>query len=476
LLQRTSIAGAKPELAMSGVSQPTGEGAKGASVRARVRDRQAEILDGGVLSGAGNIPAVIITSFIMRGAVPAPWLYLWIAVTAAMVAGLCIAVHGLRLWRADRKRSQDSLQRRLAAHSFFATALGAVWGGACLAFAPHLAQDQMMFLTLIILGCNAACVSALGPYLPAFFGYCVASFVPLVYVDFARPEPEARELTLLIVLYMFVTAFNARSHNRHVLAAFRLRAENEALAENIVRADAATAAEKRSKWDTLAHLSHELRTPMTAIIGFSELMRDQLFGPLGERYLGYSGHIHDSGRHALGLIDAILEVSRAEAGQLSLTETEILPSVLVDECLGMMEIAANIKHVTLDSSFGQPMPRVAVDQAKLRQALLNLLSNAIKYTPDGGQVSVATQMVDGGLDIEVADTGVGIAPDDLERCLEPFVRLSNPHTAGVEGAGLGLPLAKHLMEAHGGSLRIASELGRGTVVTIHVPSERCLAA
>jgi signal transduction histidine kinase len=458
------------------VSNAAGNDGASAFIAARMWSRQVEILDGGVLSGAANVPAAIIAAFIMRSAVPAPWLYLWVGIVVATIGGLVGAMRGLLPWRTNSGRPEADLQRQLAIHICFATALGAIWGAVCLTLGPRLAQDQMMFLTVIILGCNAGCVTPLGPCLPAFFGYCIASLVPLSLINFLRPEPEAGYLTLLIVLFAAALVISARSLNRHVLAAFRLRAENEILAENVVRANAATVTEARKKWDTLAHLSHELRTPMTAVIGFSELMREQLFGPLGERYLGYSGHIHESGRRALDLIDAILEVSRAEAGQLLLTETEIAPSALVGECLHMVEIAATVKHLTLASHFGQPMPLVAGDQPKLRQALLNLLTNAIKYTPDGGQVSVATEMVDGGLDIAVADTGVGIAAGDLERCLEPFVRLGNPHTAGVEGVGLGLPLAKHLVEVHGGSLRIASELGRGTIVTIHVPPERCLAA
>ncbi|MEI9982706.1 MAG: HAMP domain-containing sensor histidine kinase [Aliidongia sp.] len=215
---------------------------------------------------------------------------------------------------------------------------------------------------------------------------------------------------------------------------------------------------------------------MNAIIGFSALMREQLFGPLGERYLGYCGHIGDSGLHAVELIDAILDVSQAESGHISLIESEMPPSALVEECLRMVEIAAAAKRVTLDSRSGQSMPHVAGDRAKLRQALLNLLTNAIKYTPDGGRVTVDTLMAEDGLDIVVTDTGVGIAAGDLERCLEPFVRLRNPLTAGVDGVGLGLPLAKHMVELHGGRLQIASELGAGTVVTMHVPVERCLAA
>ena len=121
-------------------------------------------------------------------------------------------------------------------------------------------------------------------------------------------------------------------------------------------------------------------------------------------------------------------------------------------------------------------PRLVADRQKLRQVLLNLLTNAIKYTPEGGSVSVTAASVADGFDIKVADTGIGIAADDLQRCLQPFVRLSDPLTAGVEGAGLGLTIARRLTEAHGGALRLASVPGQGTTATIHLPRQRCRAA
>lgn len=451
-------------------------GEPSAAIRARVRARQVEILDGDFLSGAANIPAAAITGFVFRNSVPAAWIYLWVAVMAAVIAALLVAIRGPHPWRADPRWPKGRLPTRLAVHVFLTTAVGAVWGGGCLIFGPSLPPGQMMFLMVIVLGCNAACVSALGPYLPAFFGYAVASLFPLAYAYLLRPDPGARNLALLVILFMATISLNVRAFNRHVLAAFRLRAENEGLAENLARANAAAASATRSKWNTLAHIGRELRTPMNAILGFSEMMREQRFGPLDERYLAYSDNIHDSGRHTLDLIDAIGEVSRAEAGRLLLNETDVMPLVLVAECMRLMEPAAAKKDIALESRFERSMPSILVDRQKLRQALLNLLSNAINYTPEGGRILVVARRVNDGFDIVVADNGVGIAAEDLERCLEPFIRLANPLTAEIEGAGLGLPLARHLVELHGGRLELKSEPGRGTEATIHLPSERWLTA
>ena len=271
-------------------------------------------------------------------------------------------------------------------------------------------------------------------------------------------------------LYVAVVGSNARDYNRQVLSAFRLRAENEALAENVARANVATAEAKRSKWNTLAHLSHELRTPMNAIMGFSQMMRDQIFGALAERYRDYSAHIHDSGHDMLDLIDTILDVSRAEAGQLTIEDGEIAPIDLIEECLQKVEQAASAKRLTLERHFVPSSPDLMADRTKLRQALLNLLNNAIAYTREGGRVAVRLFCDADGLEIAVSDTGVGIGPEDIEKCQEPFVRGSNPLIAGTEGAGLGLPLARRLVEAHGGTFKLASELGHGTTATIHLPA------
>jgi signal transduction histidine kinase len=174
------------------------------------------------------------------------------------------------------------------------------------------------------------------------------------------------------------------------------------------------------------------------------------------------------------LIDTIIDVSRAETGQLTIDDSAIVPVELIEECLQKVEQAAAAKRLTLERHFAQSAPRLMVDQAKLRQALLNLLHNAISYTREGGRIAIALSCLNDGLEIAVSDTGVGIAPDDIEKCQEPFVRVGNPLIAGAEGAGLGLPLARRLIEAHGGSFKLASKLGRGTTATIHLPAERCV--
>ena len=438
----------------------------------RVRTLQFEAVNGASMSAVANLPAIIVFAVLIRHSAPTVELALWIGASATVLAGLVAYSNGTLpiRWLVQN----DGPANRLAISAIFALAIGALWGAAAVAFGPVLSENEMMVFTVMVLACNAACISGIGPYLPAFFAYCIASTAPLGIALLMRREVEAHYMALLLPLYVAVVGSNARDYNRQVLSAFRLRAENEALAENVARANVATAEAKRSKWNTLAHLSHELRTPMNAIMGFSQMMHDQIFGALAERYRDYSGHIHDSGHHMLDLIDTILDVSRAETGQLTIEDGEIAPVDLIEECLQKVEHAAAAKRLTLERHFAPSLPDLMADRTKLRQALLNLLNNAIAYTREGGRVAVRLFCDADGIEIAVSDTGVGIGPEDIEKCQEPFVRVGNPLIAGTEGAGLGLPLARRLIEAHGGTFKLTSELGRGTTATIHLPAARCV--
>jgi two-component system, cell cycle sensor histidine kinase PleC len=440
-------------------------------VAMRMRTLQSEALEQAVLSAVANLPAMALFAFIIRNSASELALCLWIATAAGILSALVALVRDLLPGITPFASRRPS--HRLAIQAVFAALIGALWGVAALAFAPGLNESGMMFFTVIVLGCNAACISGIGPYLPAFFGYCAASSLPLVCALYLRHEAVARDMVLLVFLYLAVVGGNARAYNRQVLSAFRLRAENEVLAENVTRANVATAEAHRSKWNTLAHLSHELRTPMNAIMGFSQMMRDQIFGPLAERYRDYSHHIHDSGHHLLNLIDTILDVSRAEAGHLTIDGSVFAPADLMEECLQVVSASAAAKHLVLERQFAPSATHIVADRTKLRRALLNLLTNAIDYTREGGCVAVCLSNRDGGIEIAVIDTGIGIAPEDIERCLEPFERLANPLIATAEGAGLGLPLARRLTEAHGGDFRLESEPGRGTIATIFLPAARC---
>jgi two-component system cell cycle sensor histidine kinase PleC len=248
----------------------------------------------------------------------------------------------------------------------------------------------------------------------------------------------------------------------------RLARENAAHRE---RAEASNAA----KSQFLANVSHELRTPLNAILGFSEILKTKLFGPLGApQYESYVGDIHESGVLLLNLINDLLDLSKVEAGKFVLQEDVCDVLDIAEAAVRVMAERAMKAGVTLEQAFAA-LPPIRADERKIKQIMLNLLSNAVKFTPQGGTVRFSAG-VDGagGVTFTVADTGIGIAPHQLERVLEPFGQVENIMTRTHAGTGLGLPLCKALAELHGGTLALESEVGGGTTVTIVLPKDRSL--
>ena len=229
----------------------------------------------------------------------------------------------------------------------------------------------------------------------------------------------------------------------------------------------------RAKTTFLATMSHELRTPLNAIIGFSEIMRDELLGPLGKvQYKTYAEDICQSGGHLLSLINDLLDLSKAGAGKIDLAEEEIEPRNLIESCLRLVETRARRNNVQIYNLVGSPLPKIYADRRRLKQILLNLLANAVKFTPAHGSITVRTRQDMQGFHIEVADTGVGIAAEDIPKVMLPFGQVDSVISRRAEGVGLGLPLSKVLAELHGGRLAIESQLGKGTMVALVLPPAR----
>ncbi|HEX9809865.1 MAG TPA: PAS-domain containing protein, partial [Alphaproteobacteria bacterium] len=232
----------------------------------------------------------------------------------------------------------------------------------------------------------------------------------------------------------------------------------------------------RTKTEFLATMSHELRTPLNAVIGFSELMQTETFGPLGnERYHGYVASINDSGHHLLSLIDDILDLSKIEVGKITLREEVFAFVPLVESCLLLMRETASAAGINLKSFIAAGLPHFSGDQRRIKQILINLLQNAIKFTPDGGDVRVVTDRApNGGIRIRVVDTGIGMSKEDIPRALERFGQLESGIDRKYEGAGLGLPVVKAMVELHGGTLELDSTPGKGTEVTVLLPPDRSI--
>jgi PAS domain S-box-containing protein len=229
----------------------------------------------------------------------------------------------------------------------------------------------------------------------------------------------------------------------------------------------------RTKATFLANISHELRTPLNAIIGFSELMTHEIFGPLEPvAYRTYLQDIHESGMHLLELINDILDMSKAEAGMTDLTETPVDVAALARTSVRLMARRAESGGITLGEELPDDLPLLLADERRLRQILLNLVSNAVKFTEEGGSVVVSARCDAEGLVISVADTGIGMSEEDQVRVMEPFVQADSRLSRRYEGTGLGLPLTKVLVNAHGGIFRLDSRLGVGTTASVIFPPSR----
>lgn len=233
----------------------------------------------------------------------------------------------------------------------------------------------------------------------------------------------------------------------------------------------------RSKSEFLANMSHELRTPLNAIIGFAEIIKEQMFGPVGqEQYVEYAKDIHDSGGLLLSLINDILDMSKIEAGKRELAEADLDVPKLVRSVFVLVESRAKMGRVKLVVNLPKEIPMLRGEERAMKQVLTNLLTNAIKFTPEGGTVTLGALVDDAGhMRISVSDTGIGIAPDDIQTALAPFGQIESALSRKHQGTGLGLPLTKALVELHGGVLDLQSKLGEGTTVTLIFPSDRVLA-
>jgi PAS domain S-box-containing protein len=253
----------------------------------------------------------------------------------------------------------------------------------------------------------------------------------------------------------------------------RKRVEAELLA-----ATSEAQAASRAKSEFLANMSHELRTPLNAVIGFSEVIKDQLFGPVGNgRYAAYAADIHAAGTHLLAVIGDVLDLSKIETGKFDLEESTFDPADVAAAALTMVNRAAEVGAIRLDNRLaaenGKAVPRLVADRRATKQVLINLLSNAVKFAPRGGVVTLdATAEPTGELTLTVSDTGPGIAAERLRTIFEPFQNASAGQARQHGGSGLGLAISRKLMELQGGSLLLKSRLGHGTTAMMRFPARR----
>jgi two-component system cell cycle sensor histidine kinase PleC len=348
-----------------------------------------------------------------------------------------------------------------------------------LVFSSHV----FIFATLIVVLAIRTMFAATIP------GILYAGTVPMTIVVVARlvllNNPFYFALATMAVGIHLYFLFLARGLRSTALSMLEFRTEKDALIAELEeqkwvsdearqRAEAASSAKSRF----LATMSHELRTPLNAILGFSEVMKTEMFGPIDNpKYSEYAGNILDSGRHLLHLINEILDLTRIESGGYALQEEPVRLADVVDECHRLLKLRAENKAIDVIEEVDADLPVVWADQRAMRQICLNLMSNALKFTPKGGRITLAVgPMPDGGQFLAVRDTGPGIPEDEIPKVLQAFGQGTLAHQNAEGGAGLGLAIVQKLIELHGGNLILHSELRKGTEAKVELPGYRVLRA
>jgi two-component system cell cycle sensor histidine kinase PleC len=315
-----------------------------------------------------------------------------------------------------------------------------------------------------------------------------SGLAPILLASLVAIEPKTMD-TLLMALFCAAAlgyfAVLANRLHRTALAGLSLQAEKDALIAELEqaklnsdearrRAEAANLAKSRF----LATMSHELRTPLNAILGFSEVMKAELFGPHTiPTYREYAGDIHASGQHLLMLINEILDLSRVEAGHYDLKEEALSLVGIVEECRHLLALRAKTRSITIKELLDGALPRLWADERAVRQITLNLLSNAIKFTPQGGDITVKVGWTAaGGQYLSIRDAGPGIPEDEIPTVLASFGRGSLAQKNAEEGTGLGLPIVRGLVELHGGEFKLQSKIREGTEAIVIFPPERVMNA
>ena len=378
----------------------------------------------------------------------------------------------------------EHAKRRAESISMSAIMLVSVWCMTVLSMYHGDITANRIFIVLV-LACTVGSLSTMFATHTAAAAGSIAVMATSLCAILVRNSFSGR-LTLLPigVIYVICVINQVRgihvrfTQNRH------LEQERETLIMGLRQANSESRAAQehamaanKTKSEFLANMSHELRTPLNAIIGFSEVMRDQMFGPLGDaHYRDYSRLIHSAGTHLLGLINDVLDMSKIEAGKMDLYPEKFDLRTAIDECIALMRERAEAAKLELIADVPERALFVFADRRAINQILLNLLSNAVKFSLNGGRIRVRGGTREDSVWFAVEDKGMGIPARDLPRLGKPFVQVRGQAGLAQEGTGLGLALVRALAEQHHGSMRIESQEGVGTTVTVELPKEAAVAA
>jgi signal transduction histidine kinase len=427
-----------------------------------------------------NLGALSLLSFSLISSAATLHIVLW----AGTLAGWTMLRFVLAKTYLSRPRENSEARLWTYAFAVGSGVAGLLWGSSLFLIESLEPETARLVTAFLMAALSAAAIAGYTNSMLAFAAFILPSLLPfgirLTWLD--------GSFHAMIAAFVIFWAWLLYSMARHLNDGFKdsigLVLHNQNLAKRLSRAKDVAEAASLAKTRFLANMSHELRTPLNAIVGYSEMMAKRMLGPIGNpAYESYSRNILDSGQHLLGMIEKVLDVSSIEAGKFNLSDDLIDVEDLVGSALRHVQAAATEDQIQIHVEVERDLPYLRGDAIKMRQILLNLLSNAVKFTPPQGQVMiVADRLPDGGIALAIADTGIGIAQDDLERVLTPFRQLedqdhlkrsSAPNgQGGHTNAGLGLPLAKLLTELHDGGFLLESRPNFGTTVTITLPPER----
>ncbi len=458
----------------AGVREPKLQQAVKPSIEERVlAGRLVTMIDqqpGAILAHVAN--SVLLALFLEQA-----WLELW--VVAWVTALLLVSALRGAVWQRYRHGVSHMSDAKTAGRTLTAIALisGALWGlPGLMEFAAYPLALQG-FIIFVLAGMSAGAVATLSAHLPAFYGFIIPALLPLIGRLLLHNEPLYGAMGLMGAVYLVVLATTGVNLNRSLTQSLRLQMEKTDLVEDLMEARAKAEAANVAKSAFLATISHELRTPLNAVLGFAQVLENEIHGPLGHgKYREYLRHMSGSGIHLLNLIDELLELSRAENGSLNLKEEKVVDlAVELTHCVALLKVRAEHRGARLELRLPQDLPRLRADPQRLRQIVLNVVSNAIKFTPEGGLVELAAMRdAPSALLLTVRDTGIGMSERDLAVAMEFFGRVDSARARVTDGVGIGLPLTAILMKLHGGDLEIDSRPGGGTVVGLRFPPERVI--
>ena len=412
--------------------------------------------------------------------VPTLFVMVWLCFTLSALALACLLARRFL----KRERAELDVRAWYARFTIAEAANGAAWASFAILMrgqADHWATTYVMVVFMLA----AAIHTVFAAFVP---GAVYAVLAPLAagVVFYMAPNslqgPVAPLTLLACATLLYFVILSRRIYASHV-DSLAFQSEKDLLIAELEQAKAYSDEARRraeeaslAKSRFLATMSHELRTPLNAILGFSEVMKSELFGPHAvAAYRDYSNDIHTSGEHLLRLINEILDLSRVEAGRYELKEESVSLPGVIEDCMRLLTLRARKRDVTLTDVVEPDMPRIWADERAIRQIALNLLTNAIKFTPPGGQVVVKVGWTKvGGQYFSVKDNGPGIPEHEIPVIMSSFGRGSMAQKNADEGTGLGLPIVKGLVELHGGTFTLRSKLREGTEVLVILPPERVM--